>query len=64
MEEFYYFQIDFLLLCRAFGVVLQVKHRGGEITFERDFNQTTIKRNGKKSRINNPVLQARQHFSS
>jgi Nuclease-related domain len=56
----YYFQMDFLLLCRAFGVVLQVKHRGGEITFERDFNQTTIKRNGKKSRINNPVLQARQ----
>lgn len=56
----YYFQIDILILCSAFGLVLQAKNRGGEITFEKDFNQTTIKRNGKKLRIKNPVLQARQ----
>ncbi|WP_165976165.1 NERD domain-containing protein [Bacillus salipaludis] len=55
----YYFQIDILILCTSFFLVLEVKNRGGEIIFERNFNQTTLKQNNKRTRIKNPVLQAK-----
>lgn len=54
----FFFQIDFLVLCAAFALVLEVKNRGGELKFEKEFNQATCKRNGQAERIKNPVLQA------
>ncbi|WHY86127.1 nuclease-related domain-containing protein [Neobacillus novalis] len=54
----FFFQIDFLVLCAAFALVLEVKNRGGELKFEKEFNQTTCKKNGQAERIKNPVLQA------
>jgi len=55
----YYFQIDFLVLCTAFALVLEVKNRSGELKFEKEFNQSTCKKNGQEERIKNPVLQAK-----
>ncbi|SMQ85174.1 Nuclease-related domain-containing protein [Bacillus sp. OV166] len=55
----YYFQIDYLILCSAFALVLEVKNISGELKFEKDFNQTTCKKNGNEERIKNPVLQAK-----
>ncbi|MFP5108715.1 nuclease-related domain-containing protein [Neobacillus sp. C211] len=55
----YYFQIDFLLLCSAFAMDLEVKNMTGEISFEKNFNQTTCKKNGTEERMKNPVLQAK-----
>lgn len=55
----YYFQIDFLLLCSSFGLVLEVKNRIGEYNFQKDFGQTILKVNGAEERIKNPVAQAR-----
>lgn len=51
----YFFQIDILLLCTAFGLVVEVKNRTGEYFFQKYLNQTTLK----NQRISNPVLQAR-----
>lgn len=55
----YYFQMDYLILCTAFALVLEVKNISGELKFEKEFNQTTCKKNGNEERIRNPVLQAR-----
>ncbi|WP_081799426.1 nuclease-related domain-containing protein [Neobacillus jeddahensis] len=52
----YFFQIDYLLLCKTFALILEVKNRSGEYRFEKHLNQTTLSTNG---RISNPVLQAR-----
>ncbi|CAH2717007.1 hypothetical protein BACCIP111895_04195 [Neobacillus rhizosphaerae] len=55
----FYFQIDILLLCSIFAMVLEVKNMTGEISFEKDFKQVTWKRNEVEERIKNPVIQAR-----
>ncbi|MDR6121039.1 hypothetical protein QFZ87_000636 [Bacillus sp. SLBN-46] len=55
----YYFQMDFLLLCANFAMVLEVKNMAGELSFEKEFNQTLCKRNGTEERVKNPVLQAK-----
>lgn len=55
----FFFQIDFLVLCAAFAMVLEAKNRSGEITFEKEFHQVTCKKNGEEERIQNPVLQAK-----
>jgi hypothetical protein len=55
----YFFQIDFLLLSAAFVLVIEVKNRSGEYTFQKYLNQTTLKFNGNEERIKNPVVQAR-----
>ncbi|MFK9091494.1 nuclease-related domain-containing protein [Bacillus salipaludis] len=49
----YFFQIDILLLCTAFGLVLEVKNRKGEYFFQKYLNQTTLK----NERIRNPIIQ-------
>ncbi|MBI0581373.1 NERD domain-containing protein [Neobacillus cucumis] len=55
----YFFQFDILLICTSFALIIEVKNRGGEIIFERNFNQTTLKQGNKRTRISNPVLQAK-----
>ncbi|MEH7334247.1 nuclease-related domain-containing protein [Neobacillus drentensis] len=55
----YFFQIDYLILCEAFVLVLEVKNRIGEYFFEKYLNQATLKYNGQDERVKNPVLQAR-----
>lgn len=55
----FYFQMDFLLLCATFAMVLEVKNVAGELSFEKEFNQTMCKRNGAEERVKNPVLQAK-----
>lgn len=55
----FYFQIDFLIICAAFALVLEVKNRGGEMKFDKEFSQSTCKKNGQEERIQNPVLQAK-----
>lgn len=55
----YYFQMDYLILCTAFGLVLEVKNRKGTYFFERYLNQVFLKTPEKEERIKNPVLQAK-----
>lgn len=55
----YYFQIDILLLCSTFAIVLEVKNITGELSFEKDFNQVTWRKKELGERIKNPVLQAK-----
>lgn len=55
----YYFQIDFLILCSAFAIALEVKNMSGEIIFKKALNQAFWKKNGEVERIKNPVLQTR-----
>jgi hypothetical protein len=55
----YYFQMDYLLLCAAFGLVLEVKNRKGTYLFEKYLNQVSLKTTEKDERIKNPVLQAK-----
>jgi len=55
----YYFQMDYLILCSSFALVLEVKNISGELNFKKEFNQATCKKNGNEERIKNPVLQAR-----
>ncbi len=55
----FFFQIDYLVLCAAFAIALEVKNRAGELNFKKNFNQTTCKKNGEEERIQNPVLQVR-----
>jgi hypothetical protein len=55
----YYFQIDNLLLCSGFGLVIEAKNLAGELHFDKNFNQMIqIKKNISERKIN-PVLQAR-----
>ena len=54
----YYFQIDFLILCSKFGLVLQVKNRARDWYFH-SINQASLMNNGDKVRTDNPVLQAK-----
>jgi hypothetical protein len=55
----YYLQIDFLLLCSSFGLVLEVKNRKGMYHFNRETNETILRVNESEERIKNPVQQAR-----
>ena len=55
----YFFQIDYIILCSAFALILEVKNRSGEYFFEKNLNQATITNNGATERIKNPVTQAR-----
>ncbi|WP_462410272.1 nuclease-related domain-containing protein [Neobacillus sp. Marseille-QA0830] len=57
--EHYFFQIDYLILCPSFALVLEVKNRIGEYFFDKNLNQTTITHNGITERIRNPATQAR-----
>lgn len=51
----YYFQIDFLLICPRFILVLEVKNRSKDWHFAKLLNQVTM--DGK--RVKNPILQAK-----
>ncbi|MFZ7946786.1 nuclease-related domain-containing protein [Neobacillus sp. 19] len=55
----FFFQMDFLIICTAFALVLETKNRSGQIKFNKNFNQSTCKKNGGEERIQNPVLQAK-----
>jgi hypothetical protein len=55
----YFFQIDILILCSSFALVLEAKNIAGELKFEKNFNQVTCKKNGQEERKKNPVLQAK-----
>lgn len=55
----YYFQIDNLLLCSAFGLILEVKNMSGELRFEKNFNQMIQTKKEHSSRKTNPILQAK-----
>jgi hypothetical protein len=55
----YYFQIDILILCTYFLLVLEVKNRARDWYFDKVLNQATFDKNGVKERTRNPVFQAR-----
>ncbi|WP_045523528.1 nuclease-related domain-containing protein [Neobacillus niacini] len=55
----YFFQLDNFLLCSAFGLNLEVKNMGGELHFEKKFNQMVQTKKDSSARKTNPVLQAR-----
>jgi hypothetical protein len=55
----YYFQIDTLILCAQFALILEVKNIAGKLYFDKDFHQMTRTRNDMKERYKNPVAQAR-----
>lgn len=55
----YYFQIDCLVLCSKFGLVLEAKKWTGDFCFDNNFNQMTVIRRKGKIRRKNPVLQAK-----
>jgi hypothetical protein len=54
----YYFQIDYLILCNKFGLILEVKNRSKDWCFG-PFNQASQLNNGKKEKTQNPVSQAK-----
>lgn len=56
MYQKYFFQIDNLLLCSSFGIVLEVKNMGGELRFEKKFNQMIQSKKDYSGRKSNPVL--------
>ncbi|WHZ01957.1 nuclease-related domain-containing protein [Neobacillus sp. YX16] len=55
----YFFQVDNLLLCSSFGINLEVKNMGGELHFEKNFNQMVQTKKDSSARKTNPVLQAK-----
>jgi hypothetical protein len=55
----YYFQIDILLLCSKFALVVEVKNRARDWHFNKVIQQTTFDKDGKKERVKNPIFQAR-----
>nr|WP_263324209.1 nuclease-related domain-containing protein [Neobacillus sp. Marseille-Q6967] len=55
----YYFQIDFLIICSKFILVLQVKNRGKDWHFEKTFKQATLNNKGIQERTQNPVIEAK-----
>jgi Nuclease-related domain len=55
----YYFQIDVLILCSRFIVVLQIKNWSRDWHFEKNFKQTSINNKGKMERTPNPIQQAK-----
>lgn len=56
----FYFQIDILLLCSSFAMVLEVKNMTGEISFEKEFNQVTCKKMVQKKELK--ILFYKQSF--
>ncbi len=55
----YYFQIDILILCAYFALVLEVKNWAKDWYFEKVLHQTTVDMDGKSKRVKNPIFQAR-----
>jgi hypothetical protein len=55
----YYFQIDILILCAYFALVLEVKNWARDWHFEKVLHQTMTDNKGKLERTKNPVFQAR-----
>jgi hypothetical protein len=55
----YYFQIDILILCSYFALVLEVKNRARDWHFDKVIQQTILEKDGKKERTKNPIFQAR-----
>jgi hypothetical protein len=55
----YYFQIDILILCAYFALVLEVKNWSKDWHFDKVLHQTMVDNNGKMSRTKNPIFQAR-----
>jgi hypothetical protein len=55
----YFFQIDILILCAYFALVLEVKNWARDWHFDKVLHQTTIDVNGKMERTKNPIFQAR-----
>jgi hypothetical protein len=55
----YYFQIDILILCAYFAMVLEVKNWAKDWHFDKVLHQTMVDKNGKMERTKNPVFQAR-----
>ncbi|TDL72143.1 NERD domain-containing protein [Rhodococcus qingshengii] len=55
----YFFQIDILILCAYFTLVLEVKNWARDWHFDKVLHQTTIDINGKMERTKNPIFQAR-----
>ncbi|MFP7298636.1 nuclease-related domain-containing protein [Neobacillus niacini] len=55
----YYFQIDILILCAYFALVLEVKNWSRDWHFDKVLHQTMVDVNGKLERTKNPIFQAR-----
>lgn len=55
----YFFQIDILILCAYFALVLEVKNWARDWHFDKVLHQTMVDNNGKMERTKNPVFQAR-----
>jgi Nuclease-related domain len=55
----YYFQIDFLIVCAKFFIVLQVKNRGKNWHFDKVFKQALLNNRGTMERTRNPVIEAK-----
>lgn len=55
----FYFQIDILILCAYFALVLEVKNWARDWHFDKVLHQTMTDNNGKMERTKNPIFQAR-----
>lgn len=56
-NEDYFFQIDFLLICRRFILLLEVKNIAGQLTFDTDFAQLIRRRGESLDTFNDPLTQ-------
>lgn len=57
----YYFQIDFLIICSRFVMILECKNFYGTLFFEKDFKQLIRSVNGQEEGFTDPITQARWH---
>jgi hypothetical protein len=53
-----FFQMDYLILCSAFALILEVKDITGDLHFDKNFNQMIVVKKTSKKKRKNPVLQA------
>ncbi|WP_180953490.1 nuclease-related domain-containing protein [Bacillus sp. T33-2] len=54
-----HFQLDTLLVCRNFMLVIEVKNISGTLYFDQSFNQLIRTQNGKEESFPDPILQAK-----
>ncbi|WP_246941398.1 nuclease-related domain-containing protein [Bacillus pinisoli] len=60
-DQQHYFQMDTLLLCPSFILIVEVKNFIGTLFFDSNFKQLIRTHNGKEEAFPNPLIQAKNH---
>jgi hypothetical protein len=60
-DQQHYFQIDTLLICPYFILIVEVKNFAGSLFFDHSFKQLIRTHNGKEEAFQSPLIQAKSH---